>query len=171
MPISLHAALIPSWVQILSSAKAWLDKASGSGIAEADLIEARLIEDMLPLSYQVMSMASHSQGAIEGVRKGIFSPDFNAPSAASLAELRQKLDDAVVFLASLTEEEMEKMIGKPMRFEIGSRRLDFVAENFLLSFSQPNFYFHAATAYDIIRMKGIDIGKRDYLGAIRITRA
>ena len=40
---------------------------------------------------------------------------------------------------------------------------------FLLSFSQPNFYFHATTAYGILRMKGLKIGKIDYLGAMRIS--
>ena len=46
--------------------------------------------------------------------------------------------------------------------------MDFTAEDFLLSFSQPNFYFHCATAYDILRMKGVPVGKRDFLGRVRI---
>ena len=55
-----------------------------------------------------------------------------------------------------------------MRFEFGERRLEFVAEEFLLSFSQPNFYFHATTAYDILRWKGLPIGKRDFAGIPRL---
>ena len=47
-------------------------------------------------------------------------------------------------------------------------RLEFTVENFLLSFSLPNFYFHAATAYDILRWKGARIGKRDYMGRLRL---
>jgi hypothetical protein len=50
---------------------------------------------------------------------------------------------------------------------VGSDRLDFTAEEFLLSFSQPNFYFHAATAYDILRAQGLAIGKLDFLGQMR----
>ena len=68
----------------------------------------------------------------------------------------------------LTEEDMEAFIGQPMRFEFKSSRMDFTAEDFLLSFSQPNFYFHCATAYDILRMKGVPVGKRDFLGRVRI---
>jgi hypothetical protein len=45
--------------------------------------------------------------------------------------------------------------------------VDFTAENFLLSFSLPNFYFHATTAYDILRWKGVKLGKTDFLGAMR----
>lgn len=52
-------------------------------------------------------------------------------------------------------------------FAFGERHVDFTAENFLLSFSQPNFYFHAATTYDILRWKGVPIGKRDFMGKTR----
>ena len=48
--------------------------------------------------------------------------------------------------------------------------MDFTAEEFLLSFSQPNYAFHAATAYDILRMLGIKIGKTDFLGRLRMRR-
>jgi hypothetical protein len=53
-------------------------------------------------------------------------------------------------------------------FQIGERKMPFVAEGFILSFSLPNFHFHAATAYDILRMKGVPIGKRDYMGQLRL---
>ncbi len=49
-------------------------------------------------------------------------------------------------------------------------KLPFKAEGFLLSFSLPNFHFHATTAYDILRMKGVPLGKRDYLGKMRIVK-
>jgi len=65
--------------------------------------------------------------------------------------------------------EIDAFVGRDMRFAVaaGERRLDFTAENFLLSFSQPNFYFHAATTYDILRWKGVRIGKRDFTGRLR----
>ena len=71
-------------------------------------------------------------------------------------------------LIALDRDEMEGFIGRPMRFQFGENHMDFLAEEFLLSFSQPNFYFHAATAYDILRMKGVPIGKRDYMGQMRL---
>jgi hypothetical protein len=54
-----------------------------------------------------------------------------------------------------------------MRFVAGDRQIAFTAENFLLSFSQPNFYFHATTTYDILRWKGAPIGKRNFTGRLR----
>jgi hypothetical protein len=60
------------------------------------------------------------------------------------------------------------MEGKDVVFEIGGRKMPFTAEGFLMSFSLPNFYFHAATAYDILRMKGVPLGKRDFMGQMRM---
>ena len=53
-------------------------------------------------------------------------------------------------------------------FKIGGNELPFTNENFVQSFSLPNFYFHATTAYDILRMKGVPIGKLDFLGAMKM---
>ena len=169
MPISLHKALVPSWLQLLASAKGWLDKAEASELSEASICEARLSKDMLPFAYQVKSMAVHSIGAIEGVRAGAFSPDMSEPPA-DFAAMRARLEETEQALAAVTEDEMESFIGRDMRFEItrANIRMEFDAEEFLLSFSQPNFYFHATTAYDILRHLGIEVGKRDYLGRPRM---
>lgn len=61
-------------------------------------------------------------------------------------------------------------MGRDMRFEFGDNHIEFFAEDFLLSLSQPNFYFHATTAYDILRMKGVELGKRDFNGRVRKKR-
>ena len=119
MTLSLHAALVPSWLQILGAGRGWLDKAAAHGLSEADLTEARLIDDMFPFAYQVKSMAVHSQGAIEAVRQGLFSPNFGEALPSTLAELRQRLDGAIAVLESVGEDELESFAGKPMRFEIG----------------------------------------------------
>ncbi|MDD3799650.1 MAG: DUF1993 domain-containing protein [Novosphingobium sp.] len=172
MPLSLHAALVPGWLQTLGACRSWLDKAEShcrdTGLDPAELIEARLIADMLPFKYQVKSCAVHSMGAIEGVRRGTFSPDMSEPPAG-FAALRERVDEAVAVLGGVTVEEMEGFIGQPMLFTIGDKyRLDFTAENFLLGFTQPNFHFHATTAYGILRARGVALGKVDYLGAMPI---
>src|SRR5690606_15576523 len=135
MPLSLHAALVPSWLQILGASRGWLDKGAAH-LGEAGLVDTRLIEDMFPFAYQVKSMAVHSQGAIEAVRQGVFTPNFSEALPGSLAELHERLDGAVAILESVSEDELESFIGQPMRFEIGEKRLDFTADQFLLTFSQ-----------------------------------
>jgi len=169
MPLTLHEAVVPSWLQLLNAGHGWLDKAAASGIAEEELLSARLIENMLPFSYQVKSMTVHSRAAIEGVRAGVFSPDMTPPPE-SLAELRAKVDEAIAYLEALSPEELDSSAGRDMRFEVGTKRLDFTVQDFLLSFSQPNFYFHATTAYGILRMKGVGVGKLDYLGRLRLRQ-
>ncbi len=170
MSFSLYAATVPSYRQILSAAGALLGKAEAfcteRGLAAHDIIHARLADDMQPFAYQVKSMAVHSLGAIEGVRKGVFSPDMTTPPDTFPA-LRARIDDTLAALEAIKASEVDAFVGRDMRFSFGERHLDFTAENFLLSFSQPNFYFHATTAYDILRWKGLSIGKRDFLGRPR----
>jgi hypothetical protein len=171
MPLSLYAATVPSYLQILGSVAHLLDKAEAycaeKTIAAADILDARLAPDMLPFAYQVKSTAVHSIGAIDGVRKGVFSPD-RAPWPESFPALRERVAEAREALAAIDLAELESFIGRDMRFEFGERRLDFTAEDFLLTFAQPNFYFHATTTYAILRAKGIEIGKRDYMGELRL---
>ncbi|WBY16298.1 DUF1993 domain-containing protein [Erythrobacteraceae bacterium WH01K] len=172
MPISLHAAYVPSALQMLGTAGHLLGKAetwcSEQGVSEADMIGERIIEDMLPFTYQVKCVAEHTRGAVEGVRAGVYSPDLNPPPT-SFAALREKLAGATQFMEGLDEAEMESFVGQPMRFEFKENRLDFTADQFLLSFSQPNFYFHAATAYNILRMKGVGVGKMNFMGRMRLA--
>ncbi len=171
MPLSLFDATIPSYLQILGAVTRLLGKAEAwctdKGLQPADLIQAKLADDMLPFGYQVKSTVAHSFGAIVGLRNGVFSPD-RTPWPDSFAGLKQLTTDAIAGLEAVDAAELESFMGRDMRFEFGEMRLDFTAENFLLSFSQPNFYFHATTAYDILRWKGMPIGKRDYTGRVRV---
>ena len=171
MPLSLHAAYVPSALQMLGTARHLVDTAerwcAENAVEEGAIIAACLREDMLPFSYQVKSVAEHTKGSMEALRAGVYSPDLSPPPT-NFDDLRAKLSDAVTAMEELDESEMESFMGQPMRFEFKDRRMDFTAEDFLLSFSQPNFYFHCATAYDILRMKGIPVGKRDFLGQVRI---
>jgi hypothetical protein len=170
MSFSLYAATIPSYIQILGAVAGLIDKAeafcSEKGLTPQDILQARLAADMHPFAYQVKSTAVHSIGAIEGVRKGTFSPDTTTPPQ-DFAALKARVIETIAALEAIKATEIDSFIGRDMRFAFGDRRVDFTAENFLLSFSQPNFYFHAATTYDILRWKGLPIGKRDFTGRTR----
>ncbi|MGL6043088.1 MAG: DUF1993 domain-containing protein [Sandaracinobacteroides sp.] len=171
MPVSLHDALVPNFRQQIGALIALIDKAQGwaaeKGIPEAEVIGHCLAPDMLPLPFQIKSVAGHSMGAIEGVRAGSYSPDLN-PAPTDFAGLKGLLADADAGLAALDPAELEGFIGRDMLFQMRDLKMPFTAETFLFSFSQPNFYFHAATAYDILRNKGLPLGKRDFLGMPRI---
>ena len=170
MNFSLYEATVPAWQQILGSVSRLVEKAqihcAEQKLGPEAIIEYRLAKDMFPFGFQVKSTVVHSIGAIEGLRKGVFSPD-RTPWPDSFAGLQEQLSGAVAGLGRLDPEEIDGFIGRDMRFETGERRVDFTAEAFLMSFSLPNFYFHATTAYDILRAQGLDIGKRDFLGKLR----
>lgn len=173
MTFTLYEALIPNFQQTLGAVAGLLDKAEAfvadQSFAPEDIIGAKLIGDMLPFAYQVKSTVEHSVGAIAATRKGVFSPSLTPPPA-TFEELRTLVAGAQATLAAIDPAEINGFIGRDMRFEFGSSGMDFTAENFLLSFSMPNFYFHATTAYGILRMRGVKIGKRDFMGMPRIKR-
>ena len=74
---------------------------------------------------------------------------------------------AEVALKALTPDEVNGWSGRDLDLLIGPRRLAFTSETFFLSFSLPHFHFHAVTAYDILRTRGVPLGKRDYEGRLR----
>jgi hypothetical protein len=121
---------------------------------------------MLPFRFQVISVVHHSLGAINGIKEGVFSPP---PSLDSdYVALQDMVKDAFKQLQSMPIDDIEALAGKAMKFKMGDFEIPFTAENFILSFSLPNLYFHATTAYDILRMAGVPLGKRDFLGDMRM---
>ena len=98
MPLSLHAAFVPGALQMLGTTHGLLDKAEAwcadRGSEPGSIIGACLHDQMLPFAYQVKSVATHTGGAIEGIRVGVFSPHMEPPSE-DFAGLRAKLDQAI----------------------------------------------------------------------------
>ena len=172
MPFSLYDATARTHQQILGSTLNFLGKGkshfeeSNAGLSE--ILDVRLIEDMLPFRFQVLSVAHHSLGALRGVQKGEFGPP--TPTELDYTGLQNLVEDSLKGVETFSEEEVNAWIGKSVIFRMGGREIPFTAEGFLMSFSLPNFYFHAATTYDILRMKGVQIGKRDFLGQLQLNR-
>lgn len=172
MSTSLYDATVGTYQQILPAVEGVLEKGRAhceeTGIDLDDVIGMQLIEDMLPFRFQVISVSHHSLGALKGVEAGVFSP----PPSLELdyAGLQGLVADAREGVAGYTREQVEGFEGNPMEFRMGSLVMPFKAEDFLLTFSLPNFYFHATTTYDMLRMKGTQIGKRDFMGRPRLNR-
>jgi uncharacterized protein len=173
MALSLYDATVPSFRQTLGAVSGLLDKAEAhcadKGVSPDACIGARLFEDMLPLSFQVSQTVAHSAGALEAVETGVFSPHM-APPPDSFSGLKEMVANGLVRLGRFTSGDVNALQGRDMRFEFKERVLPFIAEDFLLSFSLPNFYFHATTAYDILRHNGVAIGKRDFMGQLRLRQ-
>ncbi len=171
MSISFYDLSVVSFLQVLDAVDGFLEKGrthlTENGIDLQEVVETRLYEDMLPFQFQVISVAHHSMGSIRGVEAGEFSPPagYGEPDYAGLQDLIRQAKAAV---ESYSRDQIESFEGKTVIFKLGGNELPFTAENFVMSFSLPNFYFHAATAYDILRMKGVPVGKRDFMGQLRM---
>ena len=173
MTISLYDVSIASYLQIVPAVNAVMNKAAEHFTAQGtdldQLLETRLYPDMLPLRFQLLSVVHHSVHVIDAIRGGVFGPG-SYDATLGFAAVQQKLETAAKDLAALGVDEVNELSGRPMAFVMGELNLPFSAENFVLSFSLPNLHFHAATAYDIFRQQGLPLGKRDFLGRLRITR-
>jgi uncharacterized protein len=109
----------------------------------------------------------HSAGAMAGVKAGAFGPPTDT-RPHTYVELQGIVNEARETLGKLTVAEVNALEGGDMFFQIRDFKVPFIAETFVMSFSLPNFYFHATTAYDILRSKGVPLGKRDFMGAMRV---
>jgi len=172
MAISLYDVTVTSFLQVLSAVNAYLEKGrahcEANGIDPASVVETRIYDDMLPFRFQIVSVVHHSQNALRGAKAGVFGPPGGMGGDLDYAGLQQLVADARDELKALSPDEVNALEGKDVVFQIGERKLPFTAEGFLLSFSTPNLHFHATTAYDILRGKGVPLGKRDYMGQMRL---
>jgi hypothetical protein len=131
-------------------------------IAPEALLAARLFPDMYPLTRQVQAAcdgAAKSCARLAGVDVPVY-PD----EEKSFAELQKRIETVSNYLKGFTEQQFEGSATKDISVPAGPRTLNFKGAQFLAVFAFPNFYFHATTAYDILRHNGIEIGKRDFLG-------
>ena len=173
MAFSLYDATVANYLQILGAVGAFLDKSlthfRDKGIDPAEVVESRLVPDMMPLRFQIVSVAHHSRGAIAAATNGVFVPPSGRPDL-DYAALQALVSEARTELSALTPEAVNALIGRDVTFKLGERALPFTAEGFLMSFSLPNFFFHATTAYDILRHKGAPLGKRDFMGRLNMKK-
>ena len=171
MSLSLYDVTVPTFTQILTALTGVLQKGEAHAIEKGmrpdEWAGARLFADMAPLNFQVMQTVQHSTGAIEATKNGVFSPDLTPPPE-TLDALKSAVTGALTTLTAYRPADINALEGRDMRFEFRDRVMPFTAENFLLSFTLPNFYFHATTAYDILRTNGVPLGKRYFLGALKL---
>jgi hypothetical protein len=170
MAISLYELSVPTFLQTVSAVAGFLDRAAAHcariGADPDDFVEARLFEDMAPFHFQIECVAHHSVWGVEAVKSGVFAPP-SLVGPVPFADLRAMIARAEAALQAFDPDVVNGCSGRNLDLQIGPRRLAFTAETFLLSFSLPNFHFHAVTAYDILRTRGVPIGKRDYEGRLR----
>ena len=174
MTISLYELSVPTYLQTVRAMRGVLDRGAAhfreTGVSADDFVNTRLFDDMAPFHFQIEAAWHHSAWGVETLTTGAFTPP-GLVGPVSFAELQEMMRRAEESLEAFSPEEINVCAGRELDLQIGPRRLSFTSETFILSFSLPNFYFHVVTAYDLLRSRGVPIGKRDYEGRLRTNRA
>ncbi len=167
MSLSMYQASIPTFVRGLKNLSAILAKASAYAeskkIDQTVLVNARLAPDMFPLARQIQIASDGVKGCAARLA-GVEVPSF-PDNEASFADLQERINKTISFIESVKPEQIDGSEEKAIHLKVGGRELDFKGQPYLLEFVIPNFYFHLTAAYAILRHNGLDIGKRDFLGA------
>lgn len=173
MAISLYDVSVTNYLQTLGAASHFLEKAAKHlGETRVDLTElcaTRIYPDMLPFRFQIQSIVHHSVDAIEALKTGAFGVAQYKPDQ-DYAALQAFVKEAEAMLQAVKREDVDAREDAEVTFQLGPNALRFTGVDFILSFSLPNLHFHATTAYDILRSKGVPLGKRDYMGRVRLKR-
>lgn len=171
MTNALYDISVASYLQSLGAVAGFLEKGKAhfkdQNIDLEEIVETRLYPDMLPFRFQITSVAHHSLGTMKSLESGEFGPPAGFPDF-DYEGLQGLISETRGELEKYTAEAVNALAGNDVTFQLGDTRMPFTATNFVLSFSHPNVYFHATTAYDILRMKGVPIGKRDFMGMPRL---
>lgn len=169
MTISMYQVAVPSLVRSLNNLVTILEKgaihAEAKKIDPSILIASRLSPDMLPLSRQVHIASDIARRGVARLA-GVEAPAIE-DNETTFAELGDRLRNVVSFIESFTPEQIDGSEEKVITLSIGKETMTFAGQSYLLFFVLPNVYFHVTTAYDILRHCGVELGKRDFLGAPR----
>ena len=166
MPLSMYGASAPAFLQTLSALNAILDKAAAHCAAKkidpSVLLNMRLAPDMLSFARQIQLSCDFAKNAMARVG-GADLPKF-PDEEKTFDELKARLAKTIDAVKSVKREQMDGTEDKDITFPVGPEKMTLKGEQYIVNFALPNFYFHAATAYDILRHCGVELGKRDFLG-------
>jgi hypothetical protein len=169
MALGMYAASVPVYQRQLGALSKILEKgaawAAAKKVDEAVLGATRLIPDMLPLTRQVQlacRFAEESPARLAGIE----APKAPEHAEKTLAELGGRIDAVLAHLKGFKPEQLDGSENREIVLTIGGNPLKLTGQQYLLHFALANFYFHCTTTHAILRHCGVDVGKRDFLGAI-----
>ena len=166
MTISMHSASVPVFQRQLGAVLSWLDKAEAHAAARkfdtANYLQLRLAPDMLPLVSQIRIASDAAKSCVARLA-GQEPPKFD-DNEASVAELRERVQKTLAYVASVPAAAFEGSDGRSITIPMRNRDpLQFTGEVFLRHWALPNFFFHVTMAYALLRHAGVELGKGDFL--------
>jgi hypothetical protein len=171
-PMSLYTASVPVFVQMLDSLEGVLKKAEAwaeaKKVAPEVMLGLRLAPDMFALTRQVQiacDFAKNTSGRLAGAELPKFADD-----EKTFSELYERIAATKAYIAGLPATAFVGAESRAIQFPMRGKPHEMTGADYLNSFALPNFYFHAAAAYAILRANGVDVGKGDYLGKVEGLR-
>jgi hypothetical protein len=168
MTISMYQASVPVFSRGLGNLGAILAKAAAHATAtkieDSVFLNARLFPDMFPLARQIHIATDFARGTT--ARLAGAEPPKWEDNEATFAELIARVDRAVEAVNSFTAAQIDGSENRSITRPVRGQPTTFTGINYLLQFSLPNFYFHSATAYAILRSNGVEVGKTDFIGPL-----
>ena len=166
MAVSMYPISVPVFIKHLNGLSGCLKKAQAhyaeKKFDEASLMSQRFFPDMFTFARQVQSVSDHAKGCA-ALLAGIEAPKYE-DNEKSLADLIARVEKTIEFLRSVKPAQIDGTEEKAITIKMRDRELNMKGIELLLNRSLPNFYFHATTAYNILRHNGVEIGKMDFLG-------
>jgi len=168
MSFGMFEASVPAFLQMLKNLSAILDKAEAFAaereIEPEVLLNWRLASDMFPLVRQIQIAADFAKGTTARLA-GAEVPKY-ADDEKTFDALKARIAKTVKFVEGFKPKDINGSETRDITLTVGGQEMHFKGEPYLVHFALPNFYFHATTAYDILRSCRVEIGKRDFIGMI-----
>lgn len=165
MALSMYQASVPAFQKHLHALDGILDKAAAYAAAKkiepSVLLAARLYPDMFDLTRQVQAATDFAKAGAARLAN-VAIPNY-ADTETTIPELKARIAKTLAFLDTLKPEQMDGAQDRQLTIKVGPNDMTFTGADYLLHFALPNFYFHATTAYGILRNNGLEIGKRDFM--------
>lgn len=166
MKLSMYEAAVPTMSRVLNNLAAVLEKAAAHAEAKkidpAVLIASRLYPDMFPLGKQVQIASDAAKGGASRLAQG--QPPSFEDNEATFPELAERCRKTASYLQTLKPEQFEGSEDRTVSWKTRTAEKSMQGMPYLVNHVLPNVFFHATTAYDILRHSGVELGKQDFLG-------
>jgi hypothetical protein len=170
--MSMSSAAIPTLEITLTALSGLLDKAEAYATAKkfdpSVLLNSRLAPDMFALSRQVQVACDQAKNGSARLA-GVEPPKFE-DNETTIPQLKERIAKTIAFVKSVDKKAIDAAADKTITFPLGPKKGEMKGSDYLNHFVFPNFYFHNAAAYSIMRHNGVEIGKQDFLAGIPIKR-
>ena len=170
MPFSLSQASIPVFETGLNALSANLDKAAAHAAAKkfdpAVLLQSRLAPDMFNLIRQVQVATDQARRGTARLA-GVEAPAYE-DNETTIDQLKARIEKTVAWLKTVDRKAIDAAADREIVFPLGPNKAHMKGDDYLNHYVLPNFYFHVTAAYAIMRHLGVELAKRDFLGAIPI---